>query len=120
MNKEKQIEALEREIHRGANTNGSGWQSRRIAEHLYEQGYRKLSDSVIELPCKVGDDVCWIDPENEVVEKQKFGIKAVCYYGNGKFKVITEADGFPEELHTDWCMLTEEEANKRLLERNKK
>ena len=84
-----------------------------LADYLIEHG-------VIVMPCKVLDDVYWIDPENEVVEKQGFGIKAVCYYGDGKFKVIAETDGYPEELHTDWCMLTEEEANKRLLERFKK
>lgn len=27
----------------------------RIAKHLYNAGYRKQSESVIELPCKVGD-----------------------------------------------------------------
>lgn len=79
-----------------------------------------IREGVIVMPCKVGDDVYWIDPENEVVEKQEGGIRAVCYYDNGKFKVIADKDGLPEDLHTDWCMLTEEEANKRLLERNKK
>lgn len=78
-----------------------------------------LQNGVIVPPCKVGDDVWWIDQDNEVVKCAKNDIKAVVYYGNGRFKVITKGGEEPEDIHTDWCMLSEEEANKRLLERNK-
>lgn len=32
-----------------------------IAEQLYDEGYRKQSENVIELPCKVGDAVYYVD-----------------------------------------------------------
>ena len=78
-----------------------------------------LQNGVIVPPCKVGDDVYWIDTEEETVQCAKKDIKAVVYCGNDRFQVITGGMVEPEDIHTDWCMLTEEEANKRLLERSK-
>jgi hypothetical protein len=50
MSKEKQIEELIEELIR---TNGYGTLNA-VAYHLYNAGYRKQSENVIELPCKVG------------------------------------------------------------------
>lgn len=64
----------------------------------------------IELPCAVGDDVWWIDAEDDTtIHCEKNGIKAIAYYGGDKFKVITD-DNLPEEIGTRWCCLTQEEA----------
>lgn len=54
MSREKQIEELATEIY-------TLFQSRpmsgALARHLYDKGWRKQSENVIELPCKVGDTV---------------------------------------------------------------
>lgn len=83
-----------------------------LVDYLIEHG-------VLVPPCKIGDDVWWIDHDNDAVECAKNDIKAIAYYGNGRFKVIAKGCNEPEDINTDWCMLSEEEANKRLLERNK-
>ena len=61
MSKEKQIEEMAKEICHGC-PNGEeckhclceDWYN---AEMLYEAGYRKQSENVIELPCKVGETI---------------------------------------------------------------
>lgn len=73
-----------------------------------------LANGVIAPPCKVGDDAWWVDPETKEVQCSKNGIKAICYYGDGNFKVISNGENEPEPLHTIWCMLSEKEANERL------
>lgn len=80
-----------------------------IAEHL-------IANGAIVPPCKVGDDIWWINRETGEVNCAKNDIEAVVYCGNGEFKVITKDENEPEAIHTDWCMLSEEEANKRLSE----
>lgn len=70
--------------------------------------------TIIVPPCKVGDDAWWIDPETKEVQCTKNGIKGICYYGDGNFKVISTGENEPEALHTIWCMLSEKEANERL------
>ena len=84
-----------------------------LVDYLIEHG-------VLVPPCKCGDDVWWIDRENQTVHCAHNDIVGIAYYGNGRFRVVTKGTDEPEELHTDWCMLTEKEAYKRLLERNKK
>ena len=57
MSKEKQIEEMQTVIN-GAFfedfRNGNGVCIKTISKHLYNAGYRKQSENVIELPCKVG------------------------------------------------------------------
>lgn len=67
-------------------------------------------------PCKVGDDLYWINPETNEIELAKADIKAVCYFGNGVFKIIVKDESSPEDLGTEWAMLTREEAEKKLAE----
>ncbi len=42
--REKQIEEIAQEIRNGLFKQGKGWVVLRVAEHLYEQGYRKQSE----------------------------------------------------------------------------
>jgi hypothetical protein len=83
---------------------------KRIADHL-------LANGVIVPPCKVGDDIYWLNNETNEVECQKNDIKAVCYYGDGKFKVVSRCEETPEDIGTVWCFLTKEEAERALKER---
>lgn len=53
MSKEKQIEELTTEL---IKTNSYGTLNS-VALHLYNAGYRKQSENVIGLPCKIGDEV---------------------------------------------------------------
>ena len=83
-----------------------------LADHLIERG-------VILPPCKVGDDIYWINPETNEIELAKSDIKAVCYYGNEEFKIIVKAESSPEDIGTEWAMLTREEAEQALERRSK-
>ena len=83
-----------------------------IANHLLFKG-------VIVPPCNPGDDIYWIDDESNTVECEKNGIAAVAYYGRGEFKIISKDENPPEALNTKWCMLTKEEAEAALAERNR-
>lgn len=84
----------------------------RIADNL-------LANGVIVPPCNVGDDVWWINDETNEIKCVKRDITAVVYCGNGEFKVITKDETEPEALHTKWCMLSKEEAENALAERNR-
>lgn len=75
-----------------------------------------LANGVIVPPCKVGDDIYWIDSDTNEIKCQKNDIKAVCYYGEGKFKIISKNENTPEDIGTRWCMLTKEEAEAELKE----
>ena len=85
----------------------------KFADHL-------LANGVIVPPCKVGDDIWWIDTEANEINCAENDIKAICYYGEGNFKVIVCDDETPEDIGTEWCMLTKEEAERALKEREGK
>ena len=75
-----------------------------VADYLLENG-------VIVPPCKVGDDIWWVDEEKNDIACEKGGIKAVVY--NGKtFEVLTEAG--VEPIGTKYCNLSREEAEAAL------
>ena len=105
--KEKLIELIQESVDGCARH----W-AERIADNL-------LANGVIVPPCNVGDDIYWIDDESNTVECEKNGIAAVAYYGRGEFKIISKDENPPEALHTKWCMLTKEEAEAALAERNR-
>lgn len=70
-----------------------------------------LANGVIVPPCKVGDDIWWVDEEKDDIACEKGGIKAVVY--NGKtFEVLTEAG--VEPIGTKFCNLSREEAEAAL------
>ena len=77
-----------------------------------------LANGVIVPPCKVGDDIYWIDSDTNEIKCQKNGIKAVCYFGDDNFKIISKDENTPEDIGTRWCMFTKEEVEKVLKERN--
>ena len=90
-------------------------EKQRQAEKLTQE----IANGVIAPPCKVGDDVYWIDTETNEIKCAKNDIKAVCYYGEGKFKVIVQDENTPEDIGTEWCMLTKEQAEEKLKELGK-
>ena len=62
MDREQQVVELEKDIHAGANKNGMGWLSRRIAEYLYDIGWRKIAATHTKHSlcgqCKTSDKEC--------------------------------------------------------------
>ena len=83
---------------------------------LEEYAEELLANGVIVPPCKVGDDIYWIDSDTNEIKCQKNGIKAVCYFGDDNFKIISKDENTPEDIGTRWCMFTKEEAEKALKE----
>lgn len=76
-----------------------------------------LRYSRIQLPCVPGDDVYWIDDMAKggpKVVRDPAAVEAVCYYGNGDFRVICRGDGTPERIGTKYCYLTREDAERGL------
>ena len=71
---------------------------------------------IVELLCKVGDDLYWISDENKV-ECQKNAIIGVVVKNDG-FEVL-DTDGNRDKLGTRFAYLTREEAEKALRERGK-
>lgn len=88
MSREKQIDKLCNDLNKIFDEE---YRERRIitayhtAKGLYEQGYRKQSKNVIELPCKVGDTVYAIS-ESRIEECR---CDEICIYGNDNI-VMTE------------------------------
>lgn len=76
-----------------------------VADYLLENG-------VIVPPCKVGDDLWYIDENNEV-NVQKNGIRKIVYCGDGKFGVL-DKDGYYDDIGTKYAYLSREEAEKAL------
>ena len=75
-----------------------------------------IANGVLLPPCKVGDNLYWINPETNEIEFAEADIKAVCYYGNDDFKIIVKDESSPEDIGTEWAMLTRDEAEKKLEE----
>ena len=73
----------------------------------------------IQLPALPGDDVYWIDEmckDAPKIRREPAAIEAVCYYGNGDFRVICRDDNTPEKIGTKFCYLTREDAERALRE----
>lgn len=68
---------------------------------------------IVELPCKVGDDLYWISDENKV-ECLKNEIIGVVVKNDG-FEIL-DTDGNIDKLGTRFTYLTREEAEKALRE----
>lgn len=75
-----------------------------IADYLLENG-------VIFPPCKVGDDLYWID-ENNTVQCQKNAIKGVAFCGD-KWQII-DTDDCVDDIGTRYTCLSREEAEAHL------
>ena len=135
MNKEKQIEEMAKVIASVPPIEfpiGSRMQGRliytttKIAEHLYNAGYRRQSENTIELPCKVGDTVWHIrrTPEHRggsyIVEAKIICIPIRVYPNEVYFDLIlryTQRNGMPEEASSilgKYAFPTKEEAEQTL------
>lgn len=86
MSKEKQIEEMAIDVARSIS-----WCNEEIptvdclgtAATLYGKGYRKQSDNVIELPCKIGDVVYIIDDsEEDYGEPYVLGVRVLQFFIN--------------------------------------
>lgn len=66
----------------------------------------------VEVPCKIGDDIWWIDDEAPYVKCEKGGVKGIAILPKG-IRIITE-QGDLEEIGTRYCYLTREDAEKAL------
>lgn len=73
-----------------------------------------LANGVILLPCKVGDDLYWINEESEV-KCQKNAIAGIVVTNDG-FEII-DTDNNRDKLGTRYAYLTHKEAEKALKER---
>lgn len=81
-------------------------------EDLEEQGL------LVKLPCKLGDDLYWIDDEEMKVEKCENGIKGILLKEDG-FHVainITEDVIDIDKIGSQWTLLSEEQAEQKLKE----
>ena len=70
---------------------------------------------IVELPCRVGDDLYWISDENEV-KCQKNAIVGIVVKDNG-FEVL-DTDGNIDKIGTRYAYFTREEAERALEEIN--
>ena len=71
---------------------------------------------LVELPCKVGDNIYWINDEENCVSVHKNGIKGIVVR-NGGF-AIEDTDGYIDIAGTKYCYLTREEADTALAKEN--
>ena len=86
-----------------------------------ERDYATVEESYnkVQLPCLPGDDIYWIDEHCEgapKIRRDPAAVEAVCYYGNGDFRVICHGDSTPERIGTKFCYLTREDAERGLRE----
>lgn len=68
---EKQIEEMAQDIDKALpDYEHNARDCKNAAYELHQKGYRKLRDSVIEIPCLVGDTIWYIDKDSKVQEAQ--------------------------------------------------
>ena len=65
-----------------------------------------------ELPCKVGDDIWWIDDEAPFVKCEKGGVKGIVVTADGFMIMDSDNDVFP--IGTRYSYLTKEAAEAAL------
>lgn len=73
-----------------------------------------IANGVIVLPCKIGDDIWWIDSENNTVQCEKNGVAG--FIVKKDEILIMDQAGCPARIGTQYCYLTKEEAEKALSE----
>ena len=101
--REKLVELVKRAI--------TDWEhgdvSERIADHL-------IANGVIVPPCKIGDDIWWIDGSKKTVECEKHGVAGFIITKMGIR--IMDSCGGEDRIGTQYCHLTQEAAEKALKE----
>lgn len=82
-----------------------------MAAGLKQRKYEKRTFTV-ELPCKIGDDIWWIDDEAPFVKCEKGGVRGIAILPEG-IRVIASNGDF-EEIGTRYCYLTRKDAERAL------
>ena len=67
-----------------------------------------------EMPCKIGDDIWWINEETETVECEPHGVCGFIIKADGIF--LMDKCGCVDVIGTKYCYLTKEDAEKALKE----
>ena len=82
-----------------------------MAAGLKARKYEKKTYTV-EVPCKIGADLWWIDDEPPFIKCEKGGVKGIAILPEG-IRIITE-QGDLEEIGTRYCYLTRKDAESAL------
>lgn len=79
-----------------------------IANHL-------LANGVLIAPCKIGDDIWWINEDTNTVECCKGDVSGFAFGKDGV--LIRDECGYYEKPGTTYCFLTKEDAEAELARR---
>ena len=109
--KEKLVELLRHCVTQNITLDPDAWDA------VIAVDYGKMADSLMEsgvvvLPCKVGDDLWWIDAESWSVKVDKGGVKGIAITKDG-VRIMDGCGGY-DEIGTQYCYLTREEAEAAL------
>lgn len=80
--------------------------------------YFKDRALIVELPCRIGDDIWWIDEETNSVQRHKSGVAGFVVKSDGIY--VMDECGSIDKVGTKWCYLTKEDAEKALLDKSEK
>lgn len=83
--------------------------SRNLAEVIADY---LLANGVIVLPCKVGDDIYYINEYGKVCCAKK-DVQGIIYLGGSDFEIM-DMDENIDKIGTRYCFLSREEAEKAL------
>lgn len=97
--REKLIELIQKSVRCARN-----W-AEVIADHL-------LANGVIVPPCKVGDDIYYINEYGKVCCSEK-DVQGIIYLGGSDFEIM-DMDENIDKIGTRYCFLSREEAEKAL------
>lgn len=78
-------------------------------QHIRDLLAAEREGRCVVLPCKVGADTYWIDPQSGKVEKSKSGAYGVVVLKDG-FKIL-DVDGAIDDINTQYCYLTRADAD---------
>lgn len=68
----------------------------------------------VKMPCKIGDDIWWIDSESWTVECEKNGVTGFIIKKDEV--LIRDSTGCEDRIGTQYCFLSKEAAEKALAE----
>lgn len=83
----------------------------RLAENISDD---LIANGVIVLPCKIGDDIWWINSETNSVECEKNGVSGFIIKKDEV--LVRDKTGSEDRIGTQYCYLTKEDAEKALKE----
>lgn len=78
-----------------------------LADHL-------IANGVVVLPCKIGDDIWWIDAERWSVECEKNAVTGLIITKDEV--LVRDKTGGGDRIGTQYCYLTKDDAEKALKE----